>query len=338
VKPTAGGRHACSASRAHRCLVPLLRRGLPASVRRLLAASLPVSLFRASTIKLKINGRCVNHCVFCLFHDDPSLLEVADLEAFFNAIEGHRVRTIVINGGEPTIHPRFLDICAFLSDRFKGKAQLVLGTNLLTLGESSERRRLVVRTIFETYDHLQVGCDDEHRNVAALERWAPRIVNEGLTLTVNILRDYCGAETWERIHAACVLPGVDVTVSELHHVYDGRTVRNRPTRPCRRRLRDLLLNCNGDAFFCFLQEFEEPLFNLFTAGPERIRHRLRAGSLPLFKYCAVCPVYQPETLVQDLTERAAMLGRRVRGRRWATELPEPASRPARRDSLTETHS
>ena len=39
---------------------------------------------RSSTIKIKINGLCVNRCVFCQFNSDPSLLEVKDIEYFFS--------------------------------------------------------------------------------------------------------------------------------------------------------------------------------------------------------------------------------------------------------------
>jgi len=55
---------------------------------------------RAATIKLKINGRCVNRCRFCQFHDDRvHQLQTSDLGRLFDLIERPRFYRIVISGG-----------------------------------------------------------------------------------------------------------------------------------------------------------------------------------------------------------------------------------------------
>lgn len=129
-------------------------------IKHSLFENLPPSLLRACTIQLKINGRCVNKCSFCKFHDDPSLLEVHDIEKFFEMIGHQRFKGLIINGGEPTIHPCFMDICDFLSDRFTGKVRLRLGTNLIPLAWSTERYQNIYKKVLPIFDHFDVGCDD----------------------------------------------------------------------------------------------------------------------------------------------------------------------------------
>ena len=45
--------------------------------------------------------------------------------------------------------------------------------------------------ILKTFDRIEVGCDDEHRNIELLEYFTPIITKAGLMLTVKVLREYC---------------------------------------------------------------------------------------------------------------------------------------------------
>ena len=137
---------------------------------------------RASVLKMKINGRCVNNCVFCLFHKDSNRLEVQDIANFFNKLTKPRFRRTDINGGEPTIHPHFLEICALLRQRFGGKIPLRLGINLIPLARRRDRSSTFAKrfeAVLDTFDVILVGCDDEHHNIEYLEELGPEIIQAG---------------------------------------------------------------------------------------------------------------------------------------------------------------
>jgi hypothetical protein len=249
---------------------------------------------RALTLKIKINGRCVNKCAFCPFHDDPHLLEVKALAQFFDFVGKHRFLAIVINGGEPTIHPRFVEICDYLKDRFNNESLLVLGTNLIPLASRSQRYRRIYEQILRTYDCIEVGCDDEHKNIHLVERFVPEILEGGLKVTINAVADYCSEATRERILAVKDRFGVKVVFSKVHHYYESLETINKITLPCTKQFRDLLLNCNGDVFFCYHQEMENPLFNLFTVTREEFHHHVYKQKLAPYRFCGCCPVYVPQ--------------------------------------------
>ena len=246
-----------------------------------------------TVLKLKINGRCVNKCRFCIFHDDPHRLEVKDIDHFFSLTNNHEFKSIIINGGEPTIHPGFTDICAYLKTRFKNRCRLALGTNLIPWRLKKGRYAQLQETILETFDGIRVGCDDEHRNVEHLEYFTPIIVNAGLILSVNVMKEFCNDETKERILAVKKKYGINVTFSEIDHFYRSKPVINKLSKPCKKSARDLLINCNGDAFFCFHQEVEKPLFNLFTTSSEEVSFYLNEFEPEPYKFCSCCSHYRP---------------------------------------------
>lgn len=270
-----------------------LKTGIKVKYSFLRAASriLPV---RAMTAKIKINGRCVNKCVFCPFHNDPRLLEVQDIAHFFDLVCEHRFLALVINGGEPTIHPRFSEICDYLKERFKNEMLLVLGTNLIPLGSRSPRYRRAYDQILGTYDRMEIGCDDEHKNIQFVERFVPEIIEAGLKVTINVMAAYCSEETTKRIRAVKDRFGVKVIFSTVHHSCESSNTINKSSLPCTKQFRDLLVNCNGDTFFCYHQEMESPLFNLFSVTEEEFSHYLHRHRLPPYRFCACCPVYAPQ--------------------------------------------
>jgi hypothetical protein len=252
------------------------------------------ALPRATEGKIKINGVCVNRCRFCIYHSDRRRLEVRDLDYFFGLFETSTFQTILINGGEPTIHPSFVDICHFLRERFRGRARLVVGSNLIPLARDSRRYQKALTALCETFDRVEVGCDDEHRNIAAAERLIPEIVGAGLSVAINVMEGYCSPETRERIVSLTDRYGLDLNFSGIHHLYEGREARNDLSAPCRKRAQHLVLKCNGDAFFCFHQEMETPLFNLFDVSRERFNYFLKEYVSESYRFCSCCPLYEPE--------------------------------------------
>jgi len=254
-------------------------------------------------MRLKINGVCVNKCVFCPFHNDRRLLEPKDLNYFFDMIERPNFQWIGISGGEPTIHPRFIDICNLLKARFKSRVLLSLSTNLIPLSRSVGRYPKIYRTVLETYDRLEVGCDDEHKNIDVLEALAPDIIGSGLSLDVNVMASYCGDRTKHRILALKDRLNLNVSFSEVHHCLAPLPYVNDISAPCRRLVQCFMLNSNGDGFFCFLQEMEKPLFNLFTVTKEELNYYLNEHIPESYRFCVSCPGYKPEALFQRLPFR-----------------------------------
>ena len=276
---------------------------MPDKVRSFLSYYSSVVCSRASVIKLKINGVCVNKCVFCPFHSDHRRLEPEDLCYFFDMITKPNYHWIVINGGEPTIHPRFLEICDFLKERFKGKTFLALGTNLIPLVRPFGRYPKIYRTILDTYERIEVGCDDEHKNIDILERLVPEIIQSGLRLDVNVMSQYCSARTKRRILTLQDKFNFNISFSGLHHYYKDKPAVNDVSIPCRRRTQSFMLNCNGDGFFCFHQEMEQPLFNLFTATRDKFNYYLNEYNPEPYHFCACCERYRPEKLLHRATIR-----------------------------------
>jgi hypothetical protein len=251
-----------------------------------------------TSLKLKINGKCVNKCRFCLFHNDSHRLEVKDIDHFFSMTNNHVFKSITINGGEPTIHPGFFDICAYLKDHFKNRCRLILGSNLIPWRLGKEKYVNLQECIFKTFDQVNVGCDDEHRNIDHLEYFTPVILKAGLLLSVNVLREYCSDETKQRILAIKKQYEeykVKVSFSEIDHFYESKpkSVINEISTPCKQSARDLVINCNGDAFLCYHQEMEKPLFNLFTTPPEEVAFYLNESKPKLYHFCSVCSYYRP---------------------------------------------
>lgn len=258
---------------------------------------------RASIVRLKINGVCVNKCVFCPFHNDRHLLEPKDLSYFFDMIEKPNFQWIGISGGEPTIHPRFLEICDFLKGRFKGHVLLALSTNLIPLSRPFGRYPKTYRTVLELFDRLEVGCDDEHKNIDVLEALAPEITESGLSLNVNVMASYCSDRTRHRILALQDRLNLKISFSDVHHCLAPLPFVNDISTPCRRLVQYFTLNNNGDGFFCFLQEMEKPLFNLFTVTKEELNYYLNEHVPESYRFCVSCPVYKPEGLLRRLPFR-----------------------------------
>lgn len=250
---------------------------------------------RASTVKVKINGQCMNCCVFCPFNRNTSLLEIEDLVKLFSMLEDDTYFRIIINGGEPTIHPRFIEITQFLKERFKGVVRLELGTNLIALYSSRVNAKRKLNSVLETYDRIQVGCDDEHQNISHLENLAPILSYAEVDVAVNSILDYCSAETKTRLIRLEKKYDFDVYFSGLHHDYRQLPVLQNVKIPCVTRVRDLLVNCNGDVFFCYHQEHELPIFNLHNKTSSMGKALIAEYEPEIYEFCRCCERYSPES-------------------------------------------
>lgn len=245
---------------------------------------------RCATVKVKINGVCNNKCRFCTFNSDRSRLSPADMENIISILPNTYYR-LIINGGEPTIHPDFVEVSNLLHERLGDFTRLELGTNLKIITTEWGNKKDILGAIIRTYDRIQVGCDDEHGNIDNLENLAPLFSSHGIRVSVNVIGDYCCETTLERIKALSLLDGCDFVVSSLMHDYDDLPLIKHRIHPCRIRNRDLLINCNGDVFFCFQQEHEVPIMNIHTVSQEHLVETLKQHDPGIFKFCSHCHHY-----------------------------------------------
>ena len=116
------------------------------------------SLRDMNTIHIEITNACDLECSNCTrfvgHHRKPFFMDVETVEKALRSLEGFR-GNIGIMGGEPTIHPRFLDICRLVQKLVPNKEQRALWTNGLKYQEYKdviEETFLIDKIIYN--DHL----------------------------------------------------------------------------------------------------------------------------------------------------------------------------------------
>ena len=116
------------------------------------------SLRDMKTIHVEITNACDLECSNCTrfvgHHRKPFFMDVETVEKALRSLEGFR-GNIGIMGGEPTIHPRFLDICRLVQELVPNKEQRALWTNGLKYQEYKdviEETFLIDKIIYN--DHL----------------------------------------------------------------------------------------------------------------------------------------------------------------------------------------
>ncbi len=247
---------------------------------------------RASTIKIKINGMCMNNCFFCTFNKNKELLDIFDLKYFFDLVNSHPIFRIIISGGEPTIHPQFDAICSFLRNNFNSKISLQIGTNLLPIFKDDKYSLHRLNSIIDTFDTIKIGCDDEHRNIHILEKMLPVFRSNEKYVTVNSLNECCSQTTIEKLYQLQKEYAFKLSFSSFSHDYRALPMLKKRILPCKIRNRDFLLNCNGDAFFCYQQEHEQAFFNLHTVSLKDFNNLFLKYDQKFYKFCSYCDRYE----------------------------------------------
>lgn len=251
---------------------------------------------RAATIKIKINSNCVNNCSFCRFNKSNELLRVKDISYFLDLIKGIKYYRIIINGGEPTIHPDYLSIINFLTP-LKEKIKLELGTNLIPFTYKKFIQKKYLERSLDVFSRFQIGCDDEHKNIDIVEKFVPILVNKNKEVAINAIKGFYSKRTQERLEKLKKDCSITLYFSNLSHDYGQLKPINKIGALCKYREMEFLLNSNGDGFFCYQQEFETPLFNLFSESETEIINVLQNKKIDSpFKFCAYCSKYEPDIM------------------------------------------
>jgi pyruvate-formate lyase-activating enzyme len=137
---------------------------------------------------LKIGGMCTSDCVFCHAGGPRpgSALTVREVGRRVLAARDGGLVGVVLSGGEPTAHPRFLEIA-----RFVGKAGLELGlvTNGIALAEPGLVESLVragLRSVHVTLLGPDAGVHDRLAGVRSFERVASAIASLAALADVEV--------------------------------------------------------------------------------------------------------------------------------------------------------
>jgi len=242
-------------------------------------------------VKLKINGRCMNSCRFCVFHSRDELLELADVQRVVEALGEHWRGQVILNGGEPTIHPRFVEIAEGLNAMAPGLRR-GLGTNLRLFEAHRPTRQREWCTVISCFSLVQVGCDDEHANIDIVELRVPELRAEGLEVYINCLDGYYSARTRDRLLALDARVGSRTRFSSplVHANFSADKPHPDARYLCDKRRREVLIDCDGSIYFCFHQEFIEPAGNLHHLDWRPLADLLLLGAPERpYRACAACP-------------------------------------------------
>ena len=200
------------------------------------------------------------------------------------------------NGGEPTIHPDYLSIIDFLTP-LKETIKFELGSNLIPFTYKKFIRNEYLEKSLDVFSRFQIGCDDEHKNIDIVEKFVPYLISKEKEVAINAINGFYSISTKERLVKLHKDYGITLYFSDLSHDYEHLRPINKINALCKYREMEFLLNTNGDGFFCYQQEFEKPLFNLFSDSKTEILNVLRNKETDSpFKFCAYCSKYEPEIM------------------------------------------
>ena len=109
------------------------------------------------TIHIEITNACINECANCTrfvgHHKKPYYMDLETIEKALDSLEGFPHR-IGIMGGEPTKHPKFIEICRLLQKKVPKEKR-----SLHTAGYKWDQYRSIIRKTFGAQVHL-----NNHKN------------------------------------------------------------------------------------------------------------------------------------------------------------------------------
>lgn len=253
------------------------------------------ALVPLQTVKLKINGACMNRCSFCRFHGRPERLTCDEVARVVGTLpEGWRGQ-VLINGGEPTLHPDFEAISRLLKDRWPHLRRGV-GTNLRLFERQSTRAARAWQSVLDCYDLVQIGCDDAHHNIDIVERLVPRLRDAGLEVYINSLRGQVGERTSMRLQRLDASTGSTTRLSPVFDHNSPRAPHPEASRGlCAKRRREVLVDCDGKIYFCFHHGFARPIGDLHTLEPAQLADLLLSEDpRATYQGCQHCERWIPD--------------------------------------------
>jgi cyclic pyranopterin phosphate synthase len=246
------------------------------------------------TIKFKINGVCMNNCCFCIFNSDSRTLTIEGIERVLAALPKNWNGQILINGGEPTLHRDIVEMGEYLSTRFPD-SRLGIGTNLKLFEKKEIKSDSIFESLLKYYDLVQIGCDDEHMNLKIVESIVPILTANGLDVYINCIEEYATKETILRLKTLDLKYGSKTRLSKVldHSLFHNENIKP-VNRLCARIQKEVLINNDGEIYFCFKQDFTKSAGNINNLGIAEIEKLLFYTPITEpFKACSICPYYEP---------------------------------------------
>jgi len=138
---------------------------------------------------LSIVSACNNNCEYCFqqndYHKRNLILDYNDIIEIFNWAKG--IDSIGILGGEPTLHPQFIDVCKEALKRF----EVILFTNLLCEPEIIENISQYARLSILINTTTRIDMKDlfEENLKLLSQKTKNNEVNLGITITGDVEYD-----------------------------------------------------------------------------------------------------------------------------------------------------
>lgn len=244
------------------------------------------------TIKIKITNFCMNNCSFCIFHDKTEELKFHDIIKIIKAIPKIWKGQIILNGGEPTLHKDFIAITKYIRNTFPNN-RFGLGTNLKLFEFQNQKTRKVFETMISNYDLLQVGCDNEHKNIEIVEKLVPVLRKNGKDVYLNCINEFSDKTIKEKLKALDNNFGSKTAFSPVlnhneHYIFED--IKHKQL--CSIRQNDILIDADGEIYFCFQQSFEKSLGNVKKKGNKELYSIFFETNIDyLYSACNKCPYY-----------------------------------------------
>ena len=196
---------------------------------------------------------------------------------------------IKVNGGEPTIAPRFAEFSRSLRERFP-RRPMILGTHGGHLGRDS------LRDVLALYDELYVSTDDVHGNLAAMEGIVDRAMRRDQRVTFQVVEECISAERLRWLEELCTATGARLSLNRLV-VHEGASMERcstmQPSASCFSR--EIVIMPNGDIHRCCKKDLNGiPDTTLFN---DNARDEIISAAPVVYAYCQRCEFYRPSSCV-----------------------------------------
>lgn len=248
---------------------------------------------RINTIKIKITNFCMNNCSFCIFHKRTNQLSFEVVDKIINSIPEIWQGQLVINGGEPTLHKNFIQISELLRNKFP-KNRFGLGTNLRIFEKQTKKSTNIFNAIIKNYDLFQIGCDAEHKNIEIVEKLVPIFRHNNKDVYINCIEEYSNIEINKRLKNLDNNFGSKTLFSPvLNHNEHTILEAVNEKQLCKKRQSDILIDADGEIFFCFKQSFEKSLGNVKNANIKELHSIFFETNIDyMYNACYKCSYYE----------------------------------------------
>ena len=105
------------------------------------------SVWNSKLVQIEVTNACVNQCANCTrcigHHPTPFFMELEQIEKAIGSLEGF-YGIIGLMGGEPTMHPQFVEICKMFQDKIPKRRR-----GLWTSGYNWEKYKDIITETFD---------------------------------------------------------------------------------------------------------------------------------------------------------------------------------------------